>query len=74
VTKNTLVEKAKDLLVVATGTAVIIAIILSIILFWLTFLFGAVSIYDEEPMCDAVDVNVERIWPVRAACWFWKRP
>ena len=44
-------------------------------IFALAFFMGAVSYADpfsERGTCAEKNVNIERIWPVKHACWFWK--
>ena len=44
-------------------------------IFTLAFFLGAISYADpllESGICAKQNVNIERIWPVKHACWFWK--
>lgn len=48
----------------------------AIVLFLLTFFFGwmdaGLSYEGRESMCDRANLNIERLWPVKAGCWAWK--
>ena len=56
------------------GVIAVISFVISFILFMMTFLIGAATSENREPACQEINLNIERVWPVRAACWFWKTP